>query len=60
MDDDRVTTARILRQNAQTSPKGASAICHRSDGTVSTRSARISHHAKMAQKRMIFERGATL
>jgi len=39
MDDDRVTTARILRQNAQTSLKGASAICHRSDGTVSTRSA---------------------
>jgi hypothetical protein len=38
MDDDRVTTARILRQNAQTSLKGASAICHRSDGTVSTRS----------------------
>jgi hypothetical protein len=25
MDDDRVTTARILRQNAQTSPKGACA-----------------------------------
>jgi hypothetical protein len=24
------------------------------------RNSRISHHAKMAQKRMIFERGATL
>jgi hypothetical protein len=36
VDDDRVITAGILRQNAQTSLKGASAICHRSDGAVST------------------------
>jgi len=39
VDEDRVITAGILRQNAQTSLKGASAICHRSDGAVSTRSA---------------------
>ena len=32
VDHDRVITAGILRQNAQTSLKGASAICHRSDG----------------------------
>ena len=38
VDDDRVITAGILRQNAQTSLKGASAICHRSDGAVSIRS----------------------
>jgi hypothetical protein len=31
VDDDRVITASILRQNAQTSLKGASAICYRSD-----------------------------
>ena len=42
VDDDRVITAGILRQNAQTSLKGASAICHRSDGAVSTRSAYVS------------------
>ena len=36
VDDHRVITAGILRQNAQTSLKGASAICHRSDGAVST------------------------
>ena len=35
------STAGILRQNAQTSLKGASRICHRSDGAVSTRSVRI-------------------
>ena len=39
VDDDRGITAGILRQNAQTSLKGASAICHRSDGAVPTRSA---------------------
>ena len=39
LDDDRGITEGILRQNSQTSPKGASAICHRSDGAVSTRSA---------------------
>ena len=42
VDDDRVITAGIL-QNAQTSLKGAFAICHRSDGAVSTRSARNPH-----------------
>jgi hypothetical protein len=50
MDDDRVTTTRILRQNAQTSLKGASAICHRSDGTVSTRSAYGRGRAKAAPR----------
>jgi hypothetical protein len=43
LDDERIITARILRQNAQTSLKGASAIHHRSGGAVSTRSARITH-----------------
>lgn len=42
--DDRGTTEGILRQNAQTSLKGASAICHRSDGAVFTRSARLLHN----------------
>src|SRR6202023_402450 len=42
VDDDRVITAGILRQNAQTSLKQASAICHRSDGAVSTRSGPFS------------------
>jgi hypothetical protein len=46
VDDHRVITAGILRQNAQTSLKRASAICHRSDGAVSTRSARILRHAE--------------
>jgi hypothetical protein len=41
VDDDRGITAGIPRQNAQTSLKGASAICHRSDGAVPTRSARF-------------------
>jgi hypothetical protein len=36
VDDDRGITEGILRQNAQTSPKGAFAICHRSDGAVPT------------------------
>jgi hypothetical protein len=35
-----MTIVGILRQNAQTSLKGASAICHRSDGAVFTRPAR--------------------
>jgi len=42
VDDNRGITAGTLRQNAQTSPKGASAICRRSDGAVSTRFARFS------------------
>jgi transposase len=36
LDDDRGITEGILRQNSQTSLKGASAICHRSDGAVFT------------------------
>ena len=46
VDDDRVITAGILRQKAQTSPNGASASCPRSDGAVSTRSVRFMHTAR--------------
>ena len=46
VDDDRGITAGIPRQNAQTSLKGASAICHRSDGAVPTRSVRFMHTAR--------------
>jgi hypothetical protein len=60
VDDDRVITAGILRQNAQTSLKGASAICHRSDGAVSTRPARISHRLKTARKWWVFREGGIL
>ena len=44
--DDDAITAGILRQNTQTSLKGASAICHRSDGAVPTRSAWFLHNAE--------------
>ena len=42
LDNDRGITEGFLRQNARTSLKVASAIGHRSDGAVSTRSASLS------------------